>query len=90
MSDEQERVNNQLLIGLVEQSIPQSDVDVRLFSGVDHFEMRVISPAFAGKSKVMQHQMVYQALGNHMRNRIHALALKTYTPEQWRQTENKE
>jgi len=90
MSDEQERVNNQLLIGLVEQSIPQSDVDVRLFSGDDHFEMRVISPAFTGKSKVMQHQMVYQALGNHMRNRIHALALKTYTPEQWRQTENKE
>jgi len=90
MSDAQERVDNQLLIGLVEQSIPQSDVDVRLFSGDDHFEMRVISPAFAGKPKVAQHQMVYQALGNHMRSHIHALALKTYTPEQWHQIENKE
>jgi len=89
MSDAQERVDNQLLIELVEQSIPQSDVDVRLFSGGDHFEMRVVSPAFAGKSKVAQHQMVYQALGEHMRSRIHALALKTYTPEQWAQA-NKE
>jgi len=86
----QKRVDNQLLSGLVEQSIPQSNVDVHLFSGDDHFEMRVISPAFTGKSKVLQHQMVYQALGNHMRDRIHALALKTYTPEQWRQTKNKE
>jgi len=89
MSDAQERVDNQLLIKLVEQFIPQSDVDVRLFSGDDHFEMRVVSPVFADKSKVAQHQMVYQALGNHMRSRIHALALKTYTPEQWAQT-NKE
>ena len=89
MSDAQERVDNQLLIELVGQSIPQSDVDVRLFSGDDHFEMRVVSPAFTGKSKVAQHQMVYQALGEHMRSRIHALALKTYTPEQWTQA-NKE
>jgi len=78
-----EYVDNQLLIQLIEQSIPQSKVDVRLFSGNDHFEMRVISPAFTGKSKVAQHQMVYQALGDHMQSRIHALALKTYTPEQW-------
>jgi len=83
-------MDNQLLIELVEQSIPQSDVDVHLFSGDDHFEMRVVSTAFIGKSKVAQHQMVYQALGNHMQSRIHALALKTYTPEQWQQIENKE
>jgi len=89
MKDTPERVDNQLLIQLVKQSIPQSEVDVHLFSGDDHFEMRVISLAFAGKSKVAQHQMVYQALGDHMQNRIHALALKTYTPEQWAQT-NKE
>jgi len=89
MSDAQERVDNQLLIELVEQYIPQSNVDVRLFSGDDHFEMQVVSPAFTGKSKVAQHQMVYQALGEHMRSRIHALALKTYTPEQWTQA-NKE
>ncbi len=83
MHQAREYVDNQLLIRLIEQSIPQSTVDVRLFSGNDHFEMRVTSPAFIGKSKVAQHQMVYQALGDHMRSRIHALALKTYTPEQW-------
>jgi len=87
MADAQEHVDNQLLIRLVEQSVSQSKVDVHLFSGNDHFEMRVVSPAFAGKSKVAQHQMVYQALGDHMRSRIHALALKTYTPEQWLQAE---
>jgi len=81
MHQVREYVDNQLLIRLIEQSIPQSTVDVRLFSGNDHFEMRVTSPAFIGKSKVAQHQMVYQALGDHMRSRIHALALKTYTPE---------
>jgi len=85
MNNVQEHVDSQLLVQLVEQSIPQSEVDVHLFSGDDHFEMRVISPAFAGQSKVAQHQMVYQALGGHMQNRIHALALKTYTPEQWKQ-----
>jgi len=89
MKDMQERVDNQLLARLVKQSIPESEVDVHLFSGDDHFEMRVISPAFADKSKVAQHQMVYQALGDHMQSRIHALALKTYTPEQWART-NKE
>jgi len=90
MHHTQEHVDNQVLIRLVEQSIPQSKVDVHLFSGDDHFEMCVTSPAFTGKSKVAQHQMVYQALGDHMRSRIHALALKTYTPEQWQQMENKE
>jgi len=90
MHHAREHVDNQLLIRLVEQSVPQSKVDVRLFSGDDHFEMRVISPAFTGKSKVAQHQMIYQALGDHMQSRIHALILKTYTPEQWQQTESKE
>lgn len=90
MSDTQERVDNQSLIRLVEQSIPQSKVAVHLFSGDNHFEMRVISSVFVGQSKVAQHQMVYQALGDHMRSRIHALALKTYTPEQWQHLENKE
>lgn len=90
MSDAQECVDGQLLIRLVEQFIPQADADVHLFSGKDHFEMRVVSPAFSGKSKVAQHQMVYQALGDHMQERIHALALKTYTPDQWQRVQNKE
>jgi stress-induced morphogen len=68
---------------LVEQQIPDSEVDVRLFSGDDHVEMRVVSPAFSGKSRIEQHQMVYKALGDLMREEVHALMLKTYTPESW-------
>ena len=48
-----------------------------------HFEATVVSPAFAGKTRVQQHQLVYQALGNKMHNDIHALSLRTLTPEQW-------
>lgn len=68
------------------RALPGSSIDVKDFTrGGDHFEVLVVSPSFEGKSLVEQHQMVYgalrEALGD---NRIHALALKTYTPEQWR------
>lgn len=49
-----------------------------------HFDAIVVAEAFAGKSMVQQHQMVYAALGGQMESgAIHALALKTYTPEAW-------
>jgi len=66
---------------LVSKGIPDAQVRVHLYAGDDHFEMEVISPSFAGKSRIAQHQMVYAALGDHMRQAIHALALKTGTPE---------
>ncbi len=50
-----------------------------------HFEAVVVSPEFAGKSMVQQHQMVYKALGDRMRAEIHALSMRTFTPEQWKQ-----
>ncbi|MDX8409041.1 MAG: BolA family protein [Mariprofundales bacterium] len=62
---------------LITAAIPDSQVSVHCFSGDDHFEVEVISPAFEDKSRVAQHQMVYAALGNHMRQAIHALALTT-------------
>lgn len=65
---------------MIHQSIPDAQVNVQLFSGDNHFEMEVISAAFAGKSRIAQHQMVYAALGDNMRQAIHALALKTATP----------
>ena len=43
----------------------------------------IVAEAFVGKSLVQQHQLVYAALGDHMRSDIHALALKTYTPDRW-------
>lgn len=48
-----------------------------------HFQAEVVSSAFAGKNRVQQHQLVYAALGDHMKADIHALQLKTYTPETW-------
>ncbi|HLQ24927.1 MAG TPA: BolA/IbaG family iron-sulfur metabolism protein [Acidiferrobacterales bacterium] len=53
-----------------------------------HFEAVIISQAFAGKSKVQQHQMVYQVLGDKMKQDIHALSMRTLTPEQWGQEAN--
>jgi stress-induced morphogen len=49
----------------------------------EHFSVEVATPPFVGRSLVQQHQLVYQALGEHMRRDIHALALKTYVPEAW-------
>lgn len=48
-----------------------------------HFEAVVVSAQFDGKRMVQQHQLVYQALGDRMREEIHALSLRTYTPEAW-------
>ena len=49
----------------------------------DHWEALVVSTAFEGKSPIEQHQMVYAALGDLMNGPVHALALKTYSPENW-------
>ena len=49
----------------------------------EHFSARVVSSSFAGIPLVRQHQLVYEALGDHMRSDIHALALKTFTPDRW-------
>ena len=48
-----------------------------------HFDAVIVSPAFEGKRMVQQHQLVYAALGDRMRAEIHALGMKTYTPQQW-------
>lgn len=48
-----------------------------------HFAAVVVSPAFTGESLVRQHQMVYDALGDSMTTDVHALEIKTYTPEEY-------
>ena len=48
-----------------------------------HFQAVIVSAAFAGLSKVKQHQLVYGALGDRMREEIHARSMQTLTPEQW-------
>ena len=51
-----------------------------------HFQALIVSPAFAGKSRVQRHQLVYAALGERMREEIHALSMQTLTPEEWRKS----
>lgn len=53
-----------------------------------HFEAVVVSAEFASKSRIQRHQLVYQTLGDRMRGEIHALSMKTYTPEEWSQVTN--
>lgn len=48
-----------------------------------HFEAVIVSPLFRDKPKVRQHQLVYAALGDRMREEIHALSMRTLTPEEW-------
>jgi acid stress-induced BolA-like protein IbaG/YrbA len=48
-----------------------------------HFEAVIVSPAFAGKRPIQRHQLVYAALGDRMRAEIHALSMKTLTPDEF-------
>jgi stress-induced morphogen len=65
-----------------------SHVVIRDLTGTkDHWEALVVSEAFAGKTPIEQHQMVYAALGELMAGPVHALALKTYSPESWAKAE---
>jgi acid stress-induced BolA-like protein IbaG/YrbA len=70
---------------LIEAQLPGARAMVRGDDGA-HFEATVISEAFAGKSLLQQHRLVYAALGERLeREEIHALSLKTYTPDAWQQ-----
>jgi acid stress-induced BolA-like protein IbaG/YrbA len=48
-----------------------------------HFFATIVSAAFGGRSRVARHQQVYAALGDRMREQIHALSMKTFTPAEW-------
>lgn len=69
----------------IQSHLPDAQVMVQdLTGGGDHLEAIVISSSFAGQSRVKQHQMVYAALKAEMASEaIHALALQTFTPEDW-------
>jgi acid stress-induced BolA-like protein IbaG/YrbA len=69
---------------LIEHGLPGAIVQVvDTTGGGDHFEALVVTEKFDGKSLVERHQLVYAALGDAMRARVHALALKTLTPAQY-------
>ena len=55
---------------------------VRVLGDGEHFEALIVSEAFRGKNRVQRHQLVYAALGERMRGEIHALSMRTLTPEE--------
>ena len=70
---------------LIKNSLPSSEVVVEdLVGDGDHLQAIVISNLFEGKTLLEQHQMVYASLKETLKEQLHALALKTYTPEQWK------
>lgn len=66
---------------MIRAGMPGSSVEVE--GDGTHFEALVVSNDFEGKTLLERHQMIYKILGDAMKERIHALSLKTYTPEQW-------
>ena len=67
---------------LIREALPDARVTIDDLRGDgDHYAARVVSASFVGKSRVQQHQMIYQALGGRMGGALHALALQTSAPE---------
>jgi stress-induced morphogen len=67
---------------LIKTGIPDADVTIRDLAGDgDHYAATVISESFRGKSRVQQHQLVYQTLKGRMGDALHALALQTGVPD---------
>jgi acid stress-induced BolA-like protein IbaG/YrbA len=56
---------------------------VEVIGDGQHFQALIVSRQFAGRSRVQRHQLVYAALGERMREEIHALSMRTLTPEEW-------
>lgn len=67
-----------ILKGLLHTSFPDAVIEIHDLAGDnDHYQVTILSPDFVGKTRVQQHQMVYQALKGKMGNELHAMALKT-------------
>jgi stress-induced morphogen len=66
---------------LIKEAIPDSEVTIRDLAGDgNHYSARVVSPTFAGMSRIRQHQAVYAALGGRVGGELHALQLETAVP----------
>lgn len=74
-------MNTETIKNLIEQGLPGAKADVQGADGV-HFEAVVVAEAFAGKLPLARHRLVYATLGDLMGGEIHALSLKTLTPEE--------
>ena len=66
----------------IEQGLACEHVEV--IGDGQHFQALIVSGAFDGKSRIQRHQLVYGALGERMREEIHALSMRTLTPPEWK------
>ena len=71
----------ELIHGYIENGLDCTHLDVE--GDGQHFSAVIVSNAFAGKSRIQRHQIVYAALGDRMRAEIHALSMKTLTPDEY-------
>jgi acid stress-induced BolA-like protein IbaG/YrbA len=71
------------IAALIEQGLEGASARV-VTDGQGHYEATVVASVFEGQRSIRRHQMVYGTLGTRVGNEIHALALRTYTPEEWR------
>ena len=74
-------VNPEDIKGWISEKLPCDFIE--LDGDGQHFEAVIVSAEFRGKRTLQQQQMVYQTLGERMHAQIHALSMKTYTPEEW-------
>lgn len=74
-------METQTIRQLIESGLPGARAEVRGDDGV-HFEATVVAEQFAGKLPLARHRMVYATLGERMGGEIHALSLKTLTPQE--------
>lgn len=69
---------------LIAEGLPGAEVRVASDDNT-HFQAVVVSDAFAGKSRIARHQLVYGTLGGRMGNEIHAMSIRALTPDEWRE-----
>ncbi|TQK05514.1 BolA family protein [Herbaspirillum sp. SJZ107] len=71
----------ELIHGYIENGLDCTHLEVE--GDGQHFSAVIVSNAFTGKSRIQRHQIVYGALGDRMREEIHALSMKTLTPDEY-------
>ncbi|GAB4368365.1 MAG: BolA family transcriptional regulator [Elainellaceae cyanobacterium] len=78
-------VNPDQVAAMIQAGLPDAQVQVQDLTGTqDHYQVVVVSSQFEGKRLIQQHQLVYRALQQAMSSEaIHALTMKTYTPQEW-------
>ena len=70
------------IVKMIKETLPDATVTIRDLAGDgDHVAAEIVSEAFRGKTRVQQHQMVYEALKGNMGGALHALALQTNAPD---------